>query len=94
MILTGALYGVSALPSGFVNRVVPADQLRDATLELLTALTTPTREVIAAQKSLFETWLNVGLAEGIERSKEVFAGVFSSPATLEAIAAYKRRHAR
>ena len=90
MLLTGGLYSLSDLPFGLVNRIVAPDQLREATLDLVSVLTTPTREVIAAQKSLFETWLNSGLAESIDTSKDVFAAIFESPATLEAIAAYRR----
>src|SRR4051794_23374417 len=91
MLLTGDMYTAAELPPGLVNRTAPPDQLRQTTDELLAALTSPTREVTAAQKSLVETWLNVGLAEGIEASKEVFADVFAAPATAEAIAGYRRR---
>jgi enoyl-CoA hydratase/carnithine racemase len=93
MILTGGMYTAADLPVGFVNRTAPADQLRSATDEILRALTAPTREVIAAQKSLFETWLNSGLAESIETSKQVFAEVFDLPATRQAIARYRQRGA-
>ena len=77
MLLTGDIYAADDLPAGLVNRTAPADRLREATDELLAALTGPDRDVIAAQKSLVETWLNVGLQEGIETSKEVFADVFA-----------------
>jgi len=77
MLLTGDHYGADELPPGLVNRTAPAERLREATDELLAALTSPTPEVIAAQKSLVETWLNVGLDEGIETSKAVFADVFA-----------------
>ena len=93
MILTGGMYTTADLPIGFVNRLAPADQLRSATDEILQALTAPTREVIAAQKSLFETWLNSGLAESIETSKQVFAEVFDLPATREATARYRHHRA-
>jgi type II secretory pathway component PulL len=58
---------------------------------MLQALTAPTAEVVAAQKSLFDTWLDVGLTEGIEVSRRVFAEVFALPATQEAIASYRTR---
>ena len=76
MLLTGDIYEASELPPGLVNRTAPRDRLRVETDDLLAALTRPTREVTAAQKSLVETWLNVGLDEGIETSKAVFAEVF------------------
>jgi enoyl-CoA hydratase/carnithine racemase len=92
MILTGDLYAAADLPPGFVNRSAPADQLRAVTESVIRALTTPTREVIAAQKSLFETWLNSGLVESIATSKDVFSQIFDSPATAEAIARYQAGH--
>jgi enoyl-CoA hydratase len=49
-----------------------------------------TPQVIAAQKALFETWLNTGLQPGIDASVEVFADLFADPATAAAIAAYQR----
>jgi enoyl-CoA hydratase len=91
MLLTGDMYTADELPPGLVNRTAPPDRLRRTTEELLASLTSPTREVTAAQKSLIETWLNVGLQDGIEASKEVFADVFAAPATAEAIARYRRR---
>ena len=90
LILTGALVTADELPPGLVNRTVPRARLRDGTEELLRALTAPTREVIAAQKALFDTWLNVGLDDSIERSKTVFAEVFAEEATQQAIARYRR----
>jgi enoyl-CoA hydratase len=91
MLLTGDSYAAADLPPGLVNRTAPAGELRAAAGELLARLTAPTREVTAAQKALVETWLNVGLQEGIETSKEVFGEVFAAPATAEAIARYRRR---
>jgi enoyl-CoA hydratase/carnithine racemase len=91
LILTGQPYAADELPPGLVNRTAPRERLREKTCELLGLLTAPTREVIAAQKALFETWLNVGLAESIERSKDVFADVLAQPATIDAIARYRKR---
>lgn len=90
MLLTGDMYTAAELPPGLVNRTAPADQLRRTAEELLASLTSPTPEVTAAQKSLVETWLNVGLEQGIEASKAVFADIFAAPATAEAIARYRR----
>ncbi len=92
MLLTGDMYTADELPPGLVNRTAPLDRLRRTTEELLASLTSPTREVTAAQKSLIETWLNVGLQEGIETSKAVFADVFAAPATAEAIARYRSKN--
>lgn len=87
MILTGGIYPVDAVPA-VANVVVAATDLDAAVEDLLALLTAPTAEVVAAQKSLFETWLNVGLAEGIEVSKGVFGDVFALPVTQDAIATY------
>jgi enoyl-CoA hydratase/carnithine racemase len=91
IILTGDLYPVTEFAAqGLINRLVEPGQLRAATLTLLGSVTASTREVIAAQKGLFETWLNHGLQYGIDTSIDVFADVFRAPATAEAIAWYQQ----
>jgi len=94
IILTGNLYPVTEFAAhGLVNRVAQAAELRAATLELLGSVTACTREVIAAQKGLFETWLNHGLQHSIDTSVDVFADVFRAPATAAAVAHYQQaRH--
>ena len=90
IILTGDLYPVSEFAAhGLINRTVGPDRLRAATLALLGPITSHTREVVAAQKGLFETWLNHGLQHGIDTSVDVFADVFRAPATTQAIAHYQ-----
>jgi len=88
MVLTGASYAVEQLP-GLVNRVAVADDLQVVTSELLTTLLSLTPEVIAAQKALFETWLNDGLQAGIDRSLDTFGDVFALPVTRAVIADYR-----
>ena len=95
IILTGDLYPVTEFAAqGLINRMVEPGQLRAATLELLGSVTARTREVIAAQKDLFETWLNHGLQHGIDTSVDVFAEVFRAPATAQAIAQYQQSRPR
>jgi enoyl-CoA hydratase/carnithine racemase len=89
LILTGDLYAPNELPDGLSNRLVPREDLRPTTDELVEALTANTREVIAAQKELLAMWLETGLDEGVEVSKDVFGRVFALPATREAIARYR-----
>ncbi len=89
LILTGELYAPDELPDGFVNRLVPREELRAATNELVHVVTANTPDVIAAQKQLFATWLDAGLEEGIETSMDVFGRVFALPATREAIERYR-----
>jgi enoyl-CoA hydratase len=94
IILTGALYPVSEFAQALINRMVEPAQLRAATLELVGSVTACTGEVIAAQKGLFETWLNHGLQHGIDTSVDVFAAVFRAPATAAAIAHYRQGRSR
>lgn len=95
IILTGDLYPVSEFAAqGLINRTAGPAQLRAATLELLGSVTACTREVIAAQKGLFETWLNHGLQHGIDTSVDVFADIFRAPATSTAIARYRQARSR
>jgi enoyl-CoA hydratase/carnithine racemase len=95
IILTGALYPVSEFAAqGLINRTVEPTQLRAATLELLASVTACTPEVIAAQKGLFETWLNHGLQHSIDASVDVFADIFRAPATSAAIAHYQQARSR
>jgi enoyl-CoA hydratase/carnithine racemase len=95
IILTGDMFSVTDLaPSGLVNRVAERAQLRAAVNELLAGLRALTPQVIAAQKALFETWLNTGLRHGIDASVDVFADLFADPATTAAITAYQHQYRR
>ena len=88
LILTGEPWGVDRLPD-LVNRVVPAGELDAAAASMLASVSGLSREVVAAQKSLFETWLNAPLTEGIARSIDAFAEVFALPVTQQAIGDYR-----
>jgi enoyl-CoA hydratase len=93
IILTGDQYSVADLAgTGLVNRVAGPAGLRAAVDGLLAGLRELTPQVIAAQKELFETWLNTGLRPGIDRSLEVLAGLFDDPATTAAVRAYRGRY--
>lgn len=89
MVLTGASYPVEALPHGFINRIVEVDPL-GAAADLLREVASSTREVLSAQKRLFDTWFDVSLTDAIEESKRVFGEVFALPVTQEAIRSYRR----
>jgi enoyl-CoA hydratase len=95
MILTGDSVAVEELGTSFANRIVAPADLRTATEQLLASVLAHTPTVIAAQKSLFETWLNEGISDSVATSIEVFGDVFADPATAEAVASYNhRREAR
>lgn len=86
VILTGDTYPLAELaPYGLVNAVVPPDQLIAEAKKMVARVARHTRTVTAAQKALFEIWQNAPLREAIDRSVEVFAGVFASPETAEQI---------
>jgi enoyl-CoA hydratase len=90
MILTGDLYAVGDLAdTGLLNAVVPPAMLRATAEELLGRITRHTPQVLAAQKQLFEVWLNTGQREASAVSVDVFAELFADPATLEAVASYR-----
>lgn len=92
MILAGDVWAVQDLGAGFVNRYAD-DQagLQQAAGEILGKVTGLTPVVMKAQKELHETWLNVPLKQGIERSIDVFAEVFAHPDTQEAVHKYNKK---
>lgn len=91
LILTGDLYTLDELGTDrLVNRLVAGpDELDAAVADLAARLAAPTREVVAAQKGLFETWRNRGIADSVTASVDVFADVFAEPATRAAIEGYR-----
>ena len=92
MILTGDSVAVEELGAAFANRIVASsDELRSATELLLASVLAHTPTVIAAQKSLFETWLNAGIQESVATSIGVFGDVFADPTTRDAVEAYRSR---
>jgi len=90
MILTGDSVPVEELGSSFANRIVDASQLRAATGELLASVLAHTPTVVAAQKSLFETWLDSGISESVTTSIGVFGDVFADPSTADAVESYRK----
>ncbi|HEY4421103.1 MAG TPA: enoyl-CoA hydratase/isomerase family protein [Pseudonocardia sp.] len=94
MILTGDVYDLEAFGPGFANRVADPERLRAVTLAMLEKLTGHTPQVIAAQKSLFETWLNHGVTTSVSTSVDVFGDLFADPATARAVESYQHRTPR
>lgn len=91
IILTGDTYAARDLEAfGLVNRFADPGDLRVEAVRLVAKLAPLTREVIAAQKGLFETWMNTGLQQSVDQSIEVFADMFTS-LTVEALARYNGR---
>ena len=95
MILTGDLYPVAELePLGLFDAVMPAEGLRAAVQRMLDRVTAWTPTVVASQKRLFEVWQNSTLADGIDTSVEIFAGVFESHETTAQIEARRAQVGR
>ncbi|NMD55926.1 MULTISPECIES: enoyl-CoA hydratase/isomerase family protein [Tsukamurella] len=90
IILTGEMYPLSDFAhTGMANRIVDASELSETALAFAKQLGSYTPQVMAAQKGLFETWLNTSLQEGIDASVDVFANLFAHPETIRAIAQYQ-----
>ncbi|WP_060712064.1 enoyl-CoA hydratase-related protein [Pseudonocardia sp. HH130629-09] len=91
MVLTGSVHRVDEPGTApLVNRLVDSPAGLDAAVdELVAALLAPTREVLAAQKELLETWREQGITGSVEASVDTFAEVFALPATRAAIARYR-----
>ena len=80
IILTGDMYPLADFAhTGIANRIVDPSELHASALDLANQLGSYTPQVMAAQKGLFETWLNYGLQHGIDTSVDVFAEFVRPP---------------
>jgi enoyl-CoA hydratase len=92
MILTGDIYTLDQLPPGSIANVVaePGQLTADAE-SLLDRIATHPRAVTAAQRRLFDVWLNNPLDAAVNASITEFANVFASQETHEQIARHHNR---
>jgi len=92
MILTGDIYKLDELPPGSIANVVaePAE-LVAAAESLLDRIATHPRTVTAAQRRLFDVWLNNPLDASAIASMAEFSRVFASQETHEQIARHHKR---
>jgi enoyl-CoA hydratase len=92
MVLTGDIYTLDQLPPGSVANVVaePAE-LAAATEGLLDRIARHPRAVTAAQRRVFDAWLNTPLDASVDASMTEFADVFASQETHEQIARHRKR---
>lgn len=89
ILLTGRRYPAADLDRwGFLNAVVPADELDATVRRFLGEITPHSPAAVAAQKRLFESWQNEPLDTALNISVDEFAGVFADPATAEAVESY------
>jgi enoyl-CoA hydratase len=92
MILTGDIYNLDQLPPGSVANVVaePGD-LAAAVEGLLDRVATHPRTVTAAQRRLFDIWLNNPLDASVNASMTEFASTFESQETHEQITRHHKK---
>ncbi len=92
MILTGDTYRLDQLPPHSIASVLTEPGLlAGATESLLERIATHTRTVTAAQRRLFNVWLNNPLDAAVENSTDEFAGTFGAQETRDQIAHHYRR---
>lgn len=92
MVLTGDIYTLDRLPAGSIaNLVAEPDDLAAAAETMLDRVAAHPRTVTAAQRRLFDIWLNNPLDASIDASITEFAQVFDSPQTHEQIARHHKR---
>jgi enoyl-CoA hydratase len=92
MILTGDTYRLDQLPAhSLANVIAEPSLLAEATEGLLERTATHTRTVSAAQRRLFNAWLNHPLDAAVQQSTDEFAGVFGAQETRDQIAHHYRR---
>jgi enoyl-CoA hydratase len=95
MILTGDIYTLDQLPpDSIANVVAEPGELAAATESLLDRTATHPRTVTAAQRRLFDLWLNNPLDASVNASMTEFAQVFGSQETHEQIARHHKRITR
>jgi enoyl-CoA hydratase len=92
MILTGDIYTLDQLPPGSIANVIaePAD-LAAAADGLLDRVAAHPPAVTAAQRRLFDVWLNNPLDAAVNASMTEFADVFASQETHDQIARHHKR---
>ncbi len=92
MILTGDIYTLDQLPAGSIaNVIAEPGELAAAAESLLERVATHPQNVTAAQRRLFDVWLNNPLDASVNASMTEFANVFESQQTHEQIARHHKR---
>jgi enoyl-CoA hydratase len=92
MVLTGDIYTLDQLPPGSIaNVVAEPGQLTAAAESLLDRIATHPPAVTAAQRRLFDVWLNNPLDAAVNASITEFAEVFAHPETHEQIARHHKK---
>jgi enoyl-CoA hydratase/carnithine racemase len=89
MLFTGDFIDAeTALDWGLVNRVVPADRVREGALDLANKLVAKPRDSLAMGKALFYRQLEAGLAAAYDDASRTIACNFATPSAKEGVAAF------
>jgi enoyl-CoA hydratase len=92
MVLTGDIYTLDRLPPGSIANVIAEPrELATAVDSLLDRIAEHPRAVTAAQRRLFDVWLNNPLDASVNASITEFADVFRSKETHAQIARHHKR---
>jgi enoyl-CoA hydratase/carnithine racemase len=92
MVLTGDIYALDQLPPGSIaNVIAEPTELAAAAEGLLDRIGASPRTVTAAQRRVFDIWLNNSLDAAVNASMTEFAGVFASQETHEQIARHHKK---
>ena len=92
MVLTGDIYHLDQLPPGSIaNVVAEPGELATAAESLLDRIAIHPQSVTAAQRRLFDVWLNNPLDASVNASMTEFANVFQSQETHQQIARHHQR---
>ncbi len=92
MVLTGDIYTLDQLPPGSIaNAIAEPGELDAAADNLLDRIATHPPAVTAAQRRLFDVWLNNPLDAAVNASMTEFADVFASQETHQQIARHHNR---
>lgn len=94
MLLLGNMVSLARINhSGFINRVVPVGQALAAARTCAAEVVQRPGVTLAQQKTLFETWQNVGFDAANADSTNAFALAFATDVPARQLAAYQRERA-
>lgn len=89
LILTGeTIDTAAALQMGLVDRVVSQEQLYDTSLDMARGFLGMSRRILAVQKQVVSSWLEMGEEDAAEYSIKAFALCFATSDPQEAMTAF------
>ncbi|WP_439590934.1 enoyl-CoA hydratase-related protein [Microbacterium sp.] len=94
LVLTGRMMDAAeAERAGLVSRIVPADELLQATGEIAETIAAKSLPAVYAAKAALDTALETPLAEGLRFERHVFASLFDTADQKEGMAAFREKRA-